>query len=52
MNCIHGNKVNKLYELNLLHDILNPPRHTKTLNIHYYHIIKGCMKTRRGKETF
>ena len=29
MTCIHGNKVNKLSECNLLHDILNPPKHTK-----------------------
>ena len=45
MNCIHGNKVNKIAECALLHDILNPPKHTKTLNIHYYPIIHGCMNT-------
>ena len=26
MNCIHGNKLNKLAEFNLLNEILNPPK--------------------------
>ena len=26
MTCIHGNKVNKLSERNLPHNILNPPK--------------------------
>ena len=29
MSCIHGNKVNKLAQCNLLHDILNHPKYTK-----------------------
>ena len=28
MNCIHDNEVNKISELNLLHDILNPSKCT------------------------
>ena len=32
MNCIHGNKLNKLAEFNLLNEILNPPKLTKKLN--------------------
>ena len=33
MTCIHKNKVNKLAEYNLIHDILNPPKNTKNSNI-------------------
>ena len=52
MTCIKRNKLNKLAEYNLLHDILNTPKHTKKSNRHYYHIIKGCMNTRKGKAKF
>ena len=45
-------KVNKISELNLLYDIINPPKRTKILNIHYYPIIHGCMNTRKGKANF
>ena len=45
MTCIHGNKINKLSECNLLHDILNPPKITKNLNIHYSPILQGYMNT-------
>ena len=31
MNHMHDNEVNNIYELNLLHDIINPPKHTKIL---------------------
>ena len=34
MTCIHDNKVNNIHKLNLTHDILNPPKHTKKLNSH------------------
>ena len=34
MNCIHDNKVNKISECNLLHDIINPSKHTKNINSH------------------
>ena len=33
INHIHGNKVNNIYEFNLLHNILNHYKHTQ--NIHY-----------------
>ena len=32
ITCIHGNRVNKWDECNLLHDIINPTKRTKTLN--------------------
>ena len=35
MNHIHDNKVNKISELNLLHDILNISKRTKNINSHY-----------------
>ena len=35
MTCIHGNKVNRISEYNLLHDILNPSKKTKILNSLY-----------------
>ena len=35
MTCIHGNKLNKLSECNLLHDILNHPKRTNNLNRPY-----------------
>ena len=52
MTCIHGKKVNKLAECNLLHDIINHPKRTENLNSHYYPIIQGCMNTKNGKAKF
>ena len=52
MVCIHENEVNKIAEWNLPHDILNPSEHSKILNGHYYHILHGCMNSRKGRETF
>ena len=52
MNCIHENKVNNIVEYNWLHDILNPSKHTKSLNIHCSPIIHGCMNTQRGRAKF
>ena len=49
---IHENKVNKIAELDLLHDLLNPSKRTKILNIHYYPILHRCMNTRKGREKF
>ena len=43
--CIHGNNVNKIFECNLLHDILNPPKCTKIFNSHYSPIMHECMNT-------
>ena len=52
MTRIHNNEVNNIAECNLLHDIINPPKRAKILNIHYSHILHGCMNTRKGKEKF
>ena len=49
---IHGNKVNKLAECNLLHDILNLHKRTKLLNSHYSPILQGCMNICKGKAKF
>ena len=50
MTLIHYNKLNNIAVINLLHDILNPPKCTK--NCHYYPILHGCMNTRKGKVNF
>ena len=52
MTRIHEKMVNKIVECNLLHDIINPPKLTKSLNRHYSPIIHGCMNTRKYKEKF
>ena len=46
MTCIHNNEVNKISEWNLLHDIINPTKQNKKLNIHYYPILNVCINTR------
>ena len=45
-------KVNNIDEWNLLHDLINPSKHTKILNIHYSTIIRVCMNTRKRKSKF
>ena len=45
----HNNQAKSIYEFNLLHDIINPPKIAKNLNSHYSPIIYGCMNTRKGK---
>ena len=52
MTCLHNNEVKNIAECNLLYDIINRPKHGKKLNSHYYHIIHGCMNTRKGKAKF
>ena len=52
VNCIYDNKVNNIDKYNLLHDILNPSKHTKNISIHYYPILHGCINTRKGKVKF
>ena len=52
MNRIHYNEVNKIAECNLLHDIINPYKRTKILNIHYSPILHGCVNTRKGRLEF
>ena len=49
---IHLYKVNKLAECNLLHDILNPPKLTQKLYIHYSPILQGCINIRTVKGVF
>ena len=49
IHCIYDIKVINISKLNLLHDILNPSKCTKNINIHYSPILHGCMNTRRGK---
>ena len=52
MTCIHDKEINHTAEYILSHDILNPPKRTKTINSHYYPIIHGCMDTRKVKAKF
>ena len=52
MNCIYGNIVNKTFEWNLLHDVLNHTRCNKTFNSHYCTIIHGCMNTWKGRSKY
>ena len=35
---MHDNEVNNIVECNLLHDIINPPKLVKYINIHYYRV--------------
>ena len=48
MTRIYDKEVNRIAEFNLLHDIINPPKCTKTSNYHYSPILHGCMNTRKG----
>ena len=50
--CIHNNEVKNISECNLIHDIINPPKRAKKLNIHYSTFLHGCMNTRKGKARF
>ena len=50
MTHTHDKEVNKITELNLLHDIINTPKRTKI--IHSSTIIHVCMNTRRVKAKF
>ena len=49
---IHDNKVKNIYEYNLLHDIINPPKRAKNINRHYYPILYECINIRKGKAKF
>ena len=48
----YDKEVNKISECNLLHDIINIPKHTKNLISHYYYILYVCMNTRHGRAKF
>ena len=52
MNHTNDNEVNNIAEFNLLHDILNPSKHTKNKKNHYYPILHVCINTRRGEVKF
>ena len=49
MTCVHNNEVKNIAKLNLLHDIINSPKHDKILNSHYSPILHVYMNTRKGK---
>ena len=49
---IHDKYVNNIAEWNLLHDIINPPKRTKILNIHYSTILHGFMNTKNFRKKF
>ena len=49
---IHEKELNKIAECNLLHDIINSPKLTNFLNIHYSPILHACMNNRKGKAKF
>ena len=52
MTRIHNNEVKNIAKCNLLHDIINPPKRTKKLNIHYSPILHGCINTTKNKARF
>ena len=52
INCTHNSKVNNISEWNLLHDILNPYKHTENINIHYSPILHGCKNIHKGRAEF
>ena len=52
MNFAYDNKVNNIYEWNLLHNIINPYKCTKYINIYHSPILCGCVNTRGGREEY
>ena len=50
MDLMHYNKVDNIYEFNLLHDILNPTKHTKNTNSDSPPILHRYMNKCRGRE--
>ena len=52
MKDIHYKEVNKIAACDLLHNVTNPPKRTKNIDIHYFRILHGLMNTRKGKSTF
>ena len=52
MNRKHDNKLNNMSECHLLHDILNPSKITKNININFPPNIHACMNIRRDKTIF
>ena len=52
MKRINDNEVNKVYKCDLLHNVINPPKRIKNIDIHYFPILHGFMNTRKGKVKF
>ena len=52
MTCMHDNEINNIAECNLLHDIINPTKFTKHLNIHYSTILHVSINTIKVKARF
>ena len=52
MTCMHDSKVNHISGFNLPHGVLNYPKHTKILNMHYSPILHGYMNTIKGRVRF
>ena len=50
MNLIHDKEVNNISECNLLHNILNPSKFIKNININYSPILHLCTNKRRLME--
>ena len=51
-DCVHDNNVNNIAECNLLHDMLNPSKFSKTINSHYSPKLHRYINTCRGEATF
>ena len=49
---MHNKKLNNIAECNLIHDIINSPKLTKTLNSYYSPILHWCMNNIKGKAKF
>ena len=52
MNRIHDKKLNNIAQCDLLHNIINPYKHAKSINNHYSSILHECMSTCRGVSNF
>ena len=52
MKNIHDNAVNDIAECNVIHNVINPYKHTINTNSHYYPILHGCTNTRRGRTKY
>ena len=52
MTCMNEDEVNIITECYLIHDILNPYKRTKFLNIHHYPILHGCINTQKDRAKF
>ena len=46
---VHDNEVENIFECNLLHEKINPPKRTKNMDSHYSPILCLYMNTRKGR---